>query len=450
MPGLMFHMEYDAALPRLVYGLRYSLASTSVKALPELANGTVFTDDASKGRETVSEMVTRTGAIAGINGDFFPFTGDPLGLMVREGQLLSEPVKPRAALGWGNGQTGAGIINWRMTLFGEGMDAIDLNGINQQCGQGCCVVNDPQVGLALAQKPAVCVVLKVAKPALGPTGQFDCEVQSVFADATSVPVGPDALVVMGQGAKGDYLNQLKPGQKVTISVETSGLDWSKLTNVIGGGPMLVQNGHAYVDWQDEDFKPDFAKNRNPRSAVGRTKDGDLWFVAVDGRQAGSVGASLDELAAIMLKLGCTDAINLDGGGSTAMNLFGLVLNRPSEKEAGQEKVTTERKVANAVLLYGTLPPATSEVLKITVPAKVSVGGTPDLTVVLEDGTAVPNSEVFWFANGAAFIDQGGRLHPIGPGVANITAFAHGQKLTASVVIEAPVPVETTTAGSGGN
>lgn len=450
VPGLTYHMEYDAALPRIVHALRYSPASASVKAVPELANGTIFTDDASKGRETVSEMVARTGAIAGINGDYFPFTGDPLGLMVREGQLLSQPVKPRAALGWGNGQTGAGIINWRMTLVAEGMDALDLNGVNQQCGQNCCVVNDPQVGLALSQKPGVCVILKTPKPALGPAGEYECEVQSVFSDATSVPVGPDALVLMGQGTKAPYLSQLKPGQKVTITVETTGLDWSKLTNVIGGGPMLVQNGHSYVDWQDEDFKADFAQKRHPRSAVGRTKEGDLWFVAVDGRQAGSVGASLDELAAIMLRLGCTDAINLDGGGSTAMNLFGMVLNRPSEKEAGQELVTTERKVANAVLLYASPPPSTGEVLKIASPPKLTVGAAPDLTVVTENGSAVPNSEVFWFATGAGFIDQGGRVHTFAAGTVSITAFVHGQRVTASLVVEAPQPVETTTPGAGGH
>ena len=441
VPGLTYHMEYDATTPRLIYGFRFSPTAGHVKAIPELGQGKVYADDDTKGRATVSEMVARTGAIAGINGDFFPFTGRPLGLMVREGQLISEPIKPRAAFGWGDSLSAAGIVNWHMTLAADGQAPLDLDGIDQQCGPNCCVVNDPSAGLALSQKPATCVVVKMDKPELGPEGEFSGEVQSVFSDSTSVPLGPDALLVMGEGSKAAYLSGLQPGQKVTFSVETQGLDLSKLTNVIGGGPMLVQNGHAFVDWQDEDFKPDFAQQRHPRSAIGRTKDGDIWVVAVDGRQNASVGATLDEMATIMLKLGCVDAVNLDGGGSTDINLFGMVLNRPVEKQAGQESVALgERKVANGILFYADPIAPSAETLGIQAPKVIAATDSPDLTVTGDENRAVPNNDVIWSATGTAFIDQGGRIHVTGSGPINVTAHVHGQTLTAVInVAAAPTP-----------
>jgi hypothetical protein len=438
-PGLTFHMEYAAPTPRAIFAIRYSPSSASVHASPELAQGKVYADDDSKGRETVSQMVSRTGALGGINGDFFPFTGDPLGLMVRNGQLLSVPVKPRAAFGWGNGAIGVGVINWHITLTADGMAPLDVDGVDQSCAPNSCVINDPQAGLALSSKPATCVVVKPdGQPMLGPDGQFTGVVQSVFSGSTSVPLGTDALLIMGEGDKSAYLGGLQPGQKITFDVHNEGLDWTKINNAIGGGPLLVQGGHPFVDWQDEGFKPDFAQQRHPRSAVGRTAAGDMWFVAVDGRQAESAGATLDEMATIMVNLGCTDAINLDGGGSTDISLFGMVLNRPVEKQTDQEAVVTERKVANGVLFFGEAPAPDGSTMKIVVPDKVLATDTVDLTVTKDDGTVVPNNDIIWAASGTAFIDQGGRLHIIGPGTAAVQAHVHGTILSAPITID-PAP-----------
>ena len=68
------------------------------------------------------------------------------------------------------------------------------------------------------------------------------------------------------------------------------------------------------------------------------------MITVDGRQPGvSVGMTLQELADYMLSLGATDAMNLDGGGSTTMYLDGKVVNTPSDKEG-------ERKVSDAMVV----------------------------------------------------------------------------------------------------
>jgi exopolysaccharide biosynthesis protein len=100
---------------------------------------------------------------------------------------------------------------------------------------------------------------------------------------------------------------------------------------MAAGPRLLKDGQRQPQ---AGFDEDFWTGRHPRTAVGidatlRT----LWLVTVDGRQPEvSVGASLDELTDILLSLGASDAINLDGGGSTAMvaatPLGATLLNRP--------------------------------------------------------------------------------------------------------------------------
>jgi exopolysaccharide biosynthesis protein len=70
--------------------------------------------------------------------------------------------------------------------------------------------------------------------------------------------------------------------------------------------------------------------RAPRTALAMLKDGALLFMVVDGRSRHSRGATLDELAGMLVALGAWDAINLDGGGSSAMVVNGTVVNRPSD------------------------------------------------------------------------------------------------------------------------
>src|SRR5207237_6248728 len=129
----------------------------------------------------------------------------------------------------------------------------------------------------------------------------------------------------------------------TVRMQTTGLDWSKAKNVVGGGPVIVSEGKPLQAWDAENFNADFATKRHPRTAIGSTKLGDVWLVIVEGRQTLSIGATIDELSHIMVRLGCTDALNLDGGGSSELALAGMVVNRPSDG--------TERPIANSILIF---------------------------------------------------------------------------------------------------
>ena len=121
-----------------------------------------------------------------------------------------------------------------------------------------------------------------------------------------------------------------------------------LAGVVSGGPRLVRNGRVEVATRAEGFdRPGlygrFVLARNPRTLAGVKADGTLLLVTVDGRSRRSAGMSLSEAARLMKSLGAVDALNLDGGGSTAMVLDGRVVNRPSDPGG-------ERAVGDGVFL----------------------------------------------------------------------------------------------------
>jgi uncharacterized protein YigE (DUF2233 family) len=107
-------------------------------------------------------------------------------------------------------------------------------------------------------------------------------------------------------------------------------------DLLQAGPLLVADGEvAYDEARDDEgfraaahqFDPDPSVGRHPRAAIG-LGDRRIFAVATDGRAAGEAGLTLPELALFMLALGCRDALNLDGGGSTALISGGRLQNVP--------------------------------------------------------------------------------------------------------------------------
>lgn len=114
-------------------------------------------------------------------------------------------------------------------------------------------------------------------------------------------------------------------------------------DVVTTGPLLLIAGEAEPVAKDK-----FNTNRHPRTAVGRRADGTVLFVVADGRNAKAAGLSMLELQQVMAALGCVDAINLDGGGSTTMVVRGAIVNHPSDNK--QFDALGERPVANAIIV----------------------------------------------------------------------------------------------------
>lgn len=114
--------------------------------------------------------------------------------------------------------------------------------------------------------------------------------------------------------------------------------WNKET-VIGGGPVLVQNSLVAITNNEEwKFAGKAIQDAHPRTAIGYTKDDKLIVLVIEGRNPGkAAGATLEETASILVELGCVEALNLDGGGSSCMLINGKETIKPSDKE-GQRAV----------------------------------------------------------------------------------------------------------------
>jgi exopolysaccharide biosynthesis protein len=107
----------------------------------------------------------------------------------------------------------------------------------------------------------------------------------------------------------------------------------KMQTAIGGGPVLVQCGEVKITNNEEmKFAGKAINDKHPRTAMGYTKDNRLIILVIEGRSESASGASLITEANILKDLGCMEALNLDGGGSSCMLVNGKETIKPSDKE----------------------------------------------------------------------------------------------------------------------
>jgi hypothetical protein len=166
------------------------------------------------------------------------------------------------------------------------------------------------------------------------------------ARGDSGDVTPEHTAVLA--ASGDarpIVERLRAGDRVDV-ITSLVPDYGPLFMLVGGWPRIVQAGRNVALEADsvEGTAPGFSRARHPRSALGISRDSaTLYLVAVDGRQQTSVGMTLEELADAMIALGAFEAMNFDGGGSTALVVRDSIVNVPSDTSG-------ERAVGNVLIV----------------------------------------------------------------------------------------------------
>lgn len=139
-----------------------------------------------------------------------------------------------------------------------------------------------------------------------------------------------------------FSNTQKP--EFSLGVENSA--WDRMDNILASTPLLLQ--HRIIPDHVQNGTSEFTLDRHPRSAVGVLENGNWVFMVADGRQKHAEGFTILELAQYMQKLGCTDALALDGGGSSTLVIKNTIMNKPSGRGYGTSK--KERPVSNAIVL----------------------------------------------------------------------------------------------------
>lgn len=284
---------------------------------------------AMRSRTRVSEMARRAGAIAGLNAGYFAMNGNPLGLLIDRGKVICSPIYSRSSFG---------IYNQKRTIFGNPefsgritlpSGELEVSHLNEKREDGKVVVFTPEFGES-TRTTSEGIEVAVSNGKVIETGGSDLEIPS------------DGFVIAVHGKRPASLNDLSEGDAVTFDRGVTP-PWNLCDVAIGGGPRLLKDGQVSVTGREERFDRGFTGQRAPRSAFGATADGRMIFLAVDGRHPpANCGVSLHEAALILKKMGCVHALNLDGGGSTAMFVNGRIVNTPSDG--------AEREVSTAILV----------------------------------------------------------------------------------------------------
>lgn len=279
-----------------------------IKIEPVLASTTL------SHKASITAMARRNNSLVAVNGAFFlPQTGCPLGTMMVDKKLYTGPVFDRVAMGIFDD----GFAMDRVKLDASikfGWDSIKLNNINQpRMSVAYTIAYTPDWGQYAPYTPKNGLQVTVS----------DGKVISISKSRSVIPL--NGYVIVGPES---VLSKLKINEKVNLDIKTSP-DWENVNHIISGGPYLVKDGNVYVDIKDQKLLA--IGGRNPRTAVGYTKDNRFIIVTADGREGSSIGMTLTELAQYMQKLGCVNAMNLDGGGSTVMYVKGMITNRPPVK-----------------------------------------------------------------------------------------------------------------------
>ncbi len=449
-PGVEFSQEIVAAPagPLVVNILRIDLKNPAVRVRSELAGDTVIEDNPSKGREALGTLATRHSAIAAVNADFFPFTGDPLGIAIREGELLSEGLPHRVAMGVTHeGRLVFDTMVCLGSLYSADGTAWNIDGINRALNPDELVLLTPSYGEKTRVAANATTVLLTQPDLPVRAGRDHTADVSIIGDGLSVPAIPrDGAVLVAGGRSAEWIRQhLKQGEKLRFRFDiyanplpagpprgvlesraafrgrSGGSAWIDVAQAVGGGPWLVKDGRIAVDGVEQGFKDSsFVTGRHPRTAAAGTLNGELLLVTVDGRQPHSRGMTLQELAEHLLKLGAHQAINLDGGGSTSMVVRNLYVNGNSDG--------SPRPVANALLVFSQSPdsaPVSGEPPMI--PAlQLTAGDSVPITLALN--VAELSRPVWGTLDGRGFIDQRGIINARKAGSAEAIAWLNGALL----------------------
>ena len=253
-------------------------------------------------------------------------------MLVIDGEWVKHPIRNRCALGITEaGQALMGRVRFEGAVRVDGLDKVDLDGINTgHWRDESAILYTHRWGEVLAGSPTKLRIVVGG----------DARIVRAVRDGSAAPIPRDGYVLSAGGSAAGLLARAPVGASVATTLATVPA-WPKLRHAIGAGPQLVAGGERNVTAHEELFRPDVMRICS-RTAVGVGADGSVIIAAAEATVAG--GLSLSELASVMWKLGCREAMALDGGGSTTVVAHGRVLNQP----AGGG----ERPVSNALLVFG--------------------------------------------------------------------------------------------------
>lgn len=406
--------------------------------IPSITNGNSIFGTTSISAEANRLENAGTEIIGGSNADFFSLqTGVPMSNAIADGKILTKDASGQDAIGiLPDGTAFISYFSLNSVLTKEDGSEVNIYNINKyRQPYAVYMMTDAFSDKTQNTTKGIDVVLGSVEGELKIGGQITAEVESVTKQDASAPIPKGKIVItVDEKAPKEFfepISTLAVGEKVTINFSANGdKRWKDVVVGMGsvGGRLLI-NGEV---------NPNLEKGAAPRTAIGIKEDGSILLYTIDGRQSGhSYGVQLATLAKRMKELGCVDAINLDGGGSTSM-----IVQMPGDKDASLANKPSdgkERKVSTFFFFTNTAK-KTGKAEKLHIYPKtnfVLVGASTQLSLKATDSgfypATVPSNTAFEVEDGKnSTITKSGLFTAKENGA--VTVYAKSGDLESSIVI----------------
>jgi uncharacterized protein YigE (DUF2233 family) len=275
--------------------------------------------------KNVEQHAKESGALVAVNANYFKKDGTPLGTIKVDDEWVSGSLFNRVAMGITRDND---LKFARVNLHGiletsnPKVRRLWVNNMNQPRRSGVRLIMYTRRWGNHVTLPYEGKLVAVSNKG---------EVLDTHGRSLTIPYGGYVLT----DKKDSDLAHLRRGDFVDLDWQTDPRGWNQVTHAISGGPTLIKEGQLFVALKDEKFKGNWTSAKiTRRTACGVTEDRRLILTTVEGPH------TLWDLAKFMKQLGCVEAMNLDGGGSTTMVVNGNTVTR--------NDCTGQRKVAATI------------------------------------------------------------------------------------------------------
>lgn len=345
--GVTYFNDIVRDVPWSIYVVKVDRAQNDLQLTPTLGRARF------QGLSVLSEQLRALPPslgvpVAAVNGDFYQTggtsAGDPRGLEIMLGELISAPIGAAAFWIDSTNQLRLAVVSPRFKATWPGGESFPI-GLNEERAPTEAVLYTSRFGPSTRARGGRELILE--KSDEGPSlplqiGQsYMLRVREVRETGNTRMASDIVVLSLGPGIL-DRVPKIEAAALVKIFTATVP-DLAGAKVALGGGPILVQGGKV------QRVNSNRAGERHPRTAFGWNQN-HFFLVQVDGRQSDlSIGMTLRELAEYMARIGCEQALNLDGGGSSTLWLNGRVMNSPCYGH--------ERPIANCLAVVRKQKPA---------------------------------------------------------------------------------------------
>jgi exopolysaccharide biosynthesis protein len=352
-PGVSYQHDKIPKVPWSIHVAKVDRTRADLELRSTLARGKV------EGLSTLAQQVQALPPadgqpIAAINGDFYvvdeknPYVGDPRGLQILDGELVSAPTDQASFWIDAAGQPQATNVLSQLKVTWADGSSIPI-GLNEERREGSAVLYTPRHGASTHTKSGRELILEATGGGpllpLQAGREFSARVRETRTNGNAA-LNDGVLVLSLSTAL--LTNAARAAQSMdgaVLKVSTATIpDLTGVKMAISGGYVLLRDGRKQEIQtpQSDAYKYRSVGERHPRAAIGASRQ-HVFLVEVDGRQPElSMGMTLAELGDYMQKLGCELALSLDGGASATFWYQGKVLNSPCNG--------ADRPIANGIVV----------------------------------------------------------------------------------------------------